>query len=297
MTVSASAEPAWGYIAILTAAIDEMLAVSTVSVAALDKAHLGECVAGIVENGADPVKNAGALTSSVLGCFGNAVGGAAGIVIGLVTSLASLLVTQIRGVIDTITGATEVTLTVAATAPTTQFIRVNPWRDAGSSAPRKIAPSGSTCIGSNTTGRVDAYRCFVGNGVYDPCFINPSSDTQFMCNPDSWFIADGPTLSFGHNHGGSPETIFEAVLTDGTRCAASSGAGPQGVPGYSTWAGSCQSSSRDAFVIWRVADSVTDRSHAPLIPPIQGGGQWMAAVQPDESSPTVHLVGVVKAYS
>lgn len=118
LAVSASVEPVWGYVAILMAAIDTMLTVSGVSVGALDKAHVGECIAGIVENGADPDKNAGALTASVLGCVGTVVSGVGGMVIGLVTSLASLLVTQIRGIIDTITNATEATVTVSARGST-----------------------------------------------------------------------------------------------------------------------------------------------------------------------------------
>lgn len=40
------------------------------------------------------------------------------------------------------------------------------------------------CIESLATTRTDAYRCFAGNGIYDPCFL--TSDHQLLCFLDPW---------------------------------------------------------------------------------------------------------------
>jgi hypothetical protein len=82
--------------------------------------------------------------------------------------------------------------------------------------------------GSNVIERADAYRCFSGNFVYDPCFsIN---DTQVLCPTDGPWSGAGVLIntssslvSSGKDQGtrGQPWAI---QLADGTRCVAVSGA-------------------------------------------------------------------------
>jgi hypothetical protein len=59
------------------------------------------------------------------------------------------------------------------------------------------ATSATNCLGSIVSARGDAYRCFAGNGVFDPCFwedkyINQAKD-YFYC-PADWTITKADKL-------------------------------------------------------------------------------------------------------
>jgi hypothetical protein len=86
--------------------------------------------------------------------------------------------------------------------------------------------SGSCWVTSNVTGRKDAYRCMAGNDIYDPCFAAPSGDRVGcpLSGTDVTVLTVADPLPEPDLRGVA--TVWMIVLNDGTRCARSSGAGP-----------------------------------------------------------------------
>ncbi|WP_353953568.1 hypothetical protein V6K52_09200 [Knoellia sp. S7-12] len=111
--VAADVDAGLGLIAVLVAAIDEALTVTGTKLAFNQVRALGECAAGVIEAGADP--DPGRVLRTVLDCFGGQVEGAAAVIVGVLTSLASLLVTQVVGLIGEVTQTNHLTISVTNT--------------------------------------------------------------------------------------------------------------------------------------------------------------------------------------
>jgi hypothetical protein len=172
----------------------------------------------------------------------------------------------------------------ALTAGGATIIRtVDPWHD-GTAAKAVVsaAGSGASCSVSEIAPRRDAFRCFA-ESILDPCFANPAKNTEYLCAPltltGKWTRLTGAPRDGGFVNPGTPGQtgIFLAKLANGADCRRSTGAGPNGVPGYPYWAGGCNGQ------VWRVADGMADGSTYPLFATGETG-QWAAAV---ETSPRV----------
>lgn len=179
-------------------------------------------------------------------------------------------------------------------------VRVDPWRDgteaAAHDAPEPAADSDS-CRGSVTSPRADAFRCFHGSAIRDPCFVDPADATNYLCVPDegtSWTRLRGLPAS-DPNPPGRVDRVFWATLTNGAECKAASGAGPTGLPGYQAWAGSCTGGPWTMqWLTWRVADDTPQGTEFPLLPGSGDASQWVAAVETTEGH--VERVPVKVAY-
>ncbi len=166
-------------------------------------------------------------------------------------------------------------------------IRVDPWRD-GTDSRASDAPEPATdsdfCRGSVTSPRSDAYRCFHGSAIRDPCFADPADGSQYMCVPDegtSWIRLRGVAGS-DPNPGGHPDRVFWVQLGNGAECKASSGAGPTALPGYQSWAGSCTGGPWTMQrLTWRIADETPQGTEFPLLPAPENN-QLLAAVETAE---------------
>jgi hypothetical protein len=62
---------------------------------------------------------------------------------------------------------------------------IGPWTNTGAVSPGATVTgtaTGSCFTGAESTGRTDAYRCSVGNNLYDPCFSPLTANpTTVMC--------------------------------------------------------------------------------------------------------------------
>jgi hypothetical protein len=139
----------------------------------------------------------------------------------------------------------------AASGPGT-LVYWSPFTAAGTIKPslsvRAIAGSSSPankCIAGSDTIGVAGYRCFAGNGVYDPCWRDgPGATQEVVCALDPWteslvrfavpnlLYADG--VPWGPLVTG-PRAAWGIVLADGTRCSVLDGARDSvGAPGKSS---------------------------------------------------------------
>jgi hypothetical protein len=61
-----------------------------------------------------------------------------------------------------------------------------PFNGAGIAAGVKITGSGRGYCWENSLAdaRADAFRCFIGNGIYDPCFANTINPSNFVLCPN-----------------------------------------------------------------------------------------------------------------
>lgn len=108
--IRADVDAGLGLIAVIAAGVQTALAVYGVAFTPAQLAEVGDCVANVVDIAIDP--DPGRVLGTVLGCFGTAVGGAAGVVVGVLTSLSSLLVTNVVGVVGEFTGTNHIEITV-----------------------------------------------------------------------------------------------------------------------------------------------------------------------------------------
>ena len=164
-------------------------------------------------------------------------------------------------------------------------LRVDPWRDGSADGAKDVQdPAGSSdsCIGSVTTPRADAFRCFTANAIRDPCFADPADPSRYLCVPEegtTWIRLVG-VASTEPNPPGHPDRVFWARLANGAECKGASGAGPQGLPGYESWAGTCTGGPWETQrLIWRIADGTSQGAEFPLLPAPGDAGQWLAAVE------------------
>lgn len=246
------------------------------------------------------------------------------IVLAILSSGPQLLVASLIGAVNELTDNGNFTSTINAVKKSvpkvsdglTKFQTISPWSDGTLSLVSKTI-DGSTaedtdsayCSGSEIAPRNDGYRCYWPE-IYDPCFRSPTSTHDFLCLTRS-FDANPPEITRLINMNTNPDPefsiyvnpgppeksgIFRIELTDGTICSRHTGAGPQGVPGYPFWAGSCIGPSAG---IWRVGESNTwngDPSHYPLYPPASPGGYWQVAISVGPETAPAQTFDVKSAY-
>jgi hypothetical protein len=194
------------------------------------------------------------------------------------------------------TRAAKPTRTTPASQAATAFVRLDPWNDGtAAQAPVRHAGADDNCIGSSVSNREDVARCFVGNGVLDPCFVRSREDRQAYCEAGSEkFRVTGvntdelyPVGEYGE---GSP---FHLVLADGSTCDAVSGAGPQGAPGFPYWNGECRGATEG---VWRSGGANEGSGkNSGLYPGPGAGGVWQVAVSVGEETSKSVMVDVAKA--
>lgn len=123
---------------------------------------------------------------------------------------------------------------VAATAPKTTAVVYNPWSSTdlkhGFTVVARV--KGSCWTNALTTDRPDAWRCMVGNDIYDPCFAG-SSHSVVACAGDPFnkrvLLV---TLTKPLPHGSDPTTRWlqpkgepwGVQLTNGEKCSFATGA-------------------------------------------------------------------------
>ena len=120
----------------------------------------------------------------------------------------------------------------AVTPPRTQQVHVSPVTAAGAPVAGYRVMSratGAQCsLGSEAIGQ--AYRCFAGNAVYDPCWAAKSASPTVICLADPWLHAVdelqvnsplGPVPAEGGGGAGEP---WGVQLAGGQRCALAQGA-------------------------------------------------------------------------
>jgi hypothetical protein len=165
--------------------------------------------------------------------------------------------------------AAVVSQAIRELTPGTRIVTVDPWADdtAGSAVTRR-AGAGSSCIASEIAPRPDGFRCFADSTVVDPCFANPRNATEYLCAPlamtGKWTLLKGVPRDSTVVNDGSP-AIFAARLTNGAVCRRYTGSGPQGVPGYPYWAGSCSGGPYGSQAkVWRVGEDLNAAPNYPL---------------------------------
>ncbi|MGN7149280.1 hypothetical protein ACTHQ6_09850 [Arthrobacter sp. SAFR-179] len=273
---------------------------------ALDDLAKAGCMQNIVDtaDAGSPltVAYAGGIVKSFFGCVGTAIklSPAAQILLAIITAGPQFLAASAIGIYNEFMGGANFESTITASAASTsgtmegatRFVTLDPWKDGTLKAVNKTYDgstnnSGSGCNGSEIAPRKDGFRCY-WPGIFDPCFQNPSAAHDFLC---IGVTQDGKALTtllknmqLGDNFGfrqntGAPDqsSPVRVELVDGTVCVRASGAGPQGIPGYPYWAGSCFGPSGG---VWRVGEPElwnNDLRHYALYPPVTADGYWQVA--------------------
>jgi hypothetical protein len=123
--------------------------------------------------------------------------------------------------------------TTASTAQRTRVISFQPWHNGQvDSSLRVVSTTQGNCPDqSSATSRPDAYRCFAGNEVADPCFADTESagSNQVACvgAPNEVMVVTLTSpLSPSAPDTATEDPPFLLILADGTACHASTGAGP-----------------------------------------------------------------------
>jgi hypothetical protein len=129
----------------------------------------------------------------------------------------------------------------SATQPSgTQVITYNPWASAGTLASGITASStlsGGSCVdASEVTDAPDAWRCYVGNTIYDPSFSYGSSGAGEVAypnweNPNSVIVIKLTSALPAPAAASSPILPWMLLLANGQRCPASDGASGPDVDG------------------------------------------------------------------
>ncbi|GAB3283509.1 hypothetical protein GCM10027449_26620 [Sinomonas notoginsengisoli] len=175
---------------------------------------------------------------------------------------------------------------VGSRAPKTRFVTLDPWRDGSLSAVSNTFDAGQSgngasgsCNGSEIAVRSDGYRCY-WPGIYDPCFQSPTAPGDFLCVTMDVKgqtgkkvvtrlanMAIGDPIIGARPNKGAPDQAppVRIELSDGTACARSTGAGPEGAPGYPTWVGRTVRRAERRGVEGRWHRTVGQR-HGPLRP-------------------------------
>lgn len=120
----------------------------------------------------------------------------------------------------------------AAGPPSTQQVHVSPVTAAGSRvAGYRItarAAHAQCSAGSEAIGQ--AYRCFAGNAVYDPCWAVQAASPTVLCVADPWLRTAAElrvSSALGHippEGGGGPAEPWGIQLASGQRCTLAQGA-------------------------------------------------------------------------
>jgi hypothetical protein len=120
----------------------------------------------------------------------------------------------------------------SASPPGTRQVHVSPVTAAGapvagyrvtSRAARAQCSPGSEAVGQ-------AYRCFAGNTVYDPCWAERAGSPTVLCVADPWLhtVAElrvrSPLGAVPAEGGGSPGEPWGVQLAGGQRCVLAQGA-------------------------------------------------------------------------
>jgi hypothetical protein len=106
-------------------------------------------------------------------------------------------------------------------------------RSGGATAGAVAHRSGSCFTTSITVSATDAYRCFAGNSLLDPCFASPSSPSLLDCYASPWARAVQLRITGALPKGGTSLSIsrpWAIELAGGLRCVATNGT-PQLVRG------------------------------------------------------------------
>jgi hypothetical protein len=139
-----------------------------------------------------------------------------------VSALSALLLAAISGIVGTVAGGLLGDGSNGS-LDATQVIVYTPWTPDGHlSVGIHVSANvtGSCSFGSSVAARPDAYRCFAGNYIYDPCF----AASQGFPNPARIVVCPFPdpnnitvihlTRSLGGSYpGGSPEIAVSASPT------------------------------------------------------------------------------------
>jgi hypothetical protein len=158
------------------------------------------------------------------------------------SALSAVLLAAISGIVGTI-AAGVLGDGSNGSVDSTQVIVYTPWAPDGhlSSGIHVSADLTGTCpFGSTVAARPDAYRCFVGGSIYDPCFAAsygfPNSSRTLACpypSPNNVTMINLSGSPGGDYSDGSPESAVSAsptssvwliVLANGTHCYRVSGA-------------------------------------------------------------------------
>lgn len=163
----------------------------------------------------------GAGVAIALGAVGSGTG---------TTITSTTIVTPTRS--SAVSTASSTTSTTASTAPqptaTKIYSPVN--ADGGIAVSVTNTRKGNCFTTSDTAERPDAYRCTVGNNIYDPCFM--VNATQALCPVNGpWanqgLLLNGAALPSGttpNQDGGTKGPPWAIQLADGTNCLEISGA-------------------------------------------------------------------------
>lgn len=183
----------------------------------------------------------------------------------------------------------------------TKLVTVRPWVDGSEANPSRVIDgknaTNAYCNGSNVAARADAFRCFVDQGVHDPCLQNPANAKEYLCyfGSEKVLIQNVRAESTSVSGTAAPEqsSPFLVTLADGTVCRTSSGAGPPAIPGYPYWTGSC---SGPHAGIWRAR--YADRGSNPASGLLEktSSGVWHVAIEEDARPGKVSLYPVAVAY-
>lgn len=189
-----------------------------------------------------------------------------------------------------------------ASAPVSTFITSRPWSSTGALRVHAVvttAPAGSFCNSSNTTGRTDAYRCYLGGpkGVtllLDPAFKSPTSSSIAWLDGTTWRVYR--RISAFHQGPASAASIWRVRLANGAICTAASGAGPNALPKYPNWVGVCSGGPyRAGWAYWRATIDDHKNANFPLLALNSARTRWVAAVEYPAGSGIVRLQPVVTA--
>jgi hypothetical protein len=75
----------------------------------------------------------------------------------------------------------------ATAAAATQLKRYEAWTPGGNPRVAEFTGRRGDCNSSSyVSGTSDAWRCFVGSTILDPCFANPQSDREVLCVRSPW---------------------------------------------------------------------------------------------------------------
>lgn len=117
-------------------------------------------------------------------------------------------------------------------APRTQQVHVSPVTAAGARVPgyrvTSRAAHAQCSAGSEAIGQ--AYRCFAGNAVYDPCWAEMTASPTVLCVADPWLHTaaelqvNSPLGAIPAVGGGGPGEPWGVQLAGGQRCALAQGA-------------------------------------------------------------------------
>jgi hypothetical protein len=167
----------------------------------------------------------------------------------------------------------------------TQVVTYAPWAGAGTLASgisASATPSGSCFTTSSATTAPGAYRCLVGNDLYDPCFADASTAaTEVACpslaDPDSVVVIKlTSALPAPATSTGSAIIPWLLVLANGQRCQTITGTG--GILGGKDEAYGCPSGG-----VYGLPDT--------------SGATWMVSYAPSGApASAMTQVGVTTAY-